>query len=98
MSAVTSTGRPNVRYLVCETKSLYAPFATRTSRYTTFVGDDPVWVHDHTSTAEGRLTDLVNRLDRHQVLGMADDSDAKMMEPSACGIPRPDCRALTLQV
>src|SRR5262249_8794742 len=31
MSDVTSTGRPNVRYLVCETKSLYAPFATRTS-------------------------------------------------------------------
>ena len=68
---------PNVRYLVCDTKSVYAPFATRTLRDATLVGDGPVWVHHHTSTAEGRLIDAVDRLDRHQALGMADDSHSK---------------------
>src|SRR5439155_27116181 len=56
-------------------------------RYATLVGDGLVRVHHHTSAPEGRLTDFVDRLDRHKVLGMADDSDSKTDGPFSMRVP-----------
>ena len=63
-------------------------------RYATLVGDGLVRVHHHTSTPEGRLTDFVDRLDRHPVLGMADDYDSKT--DGAFRVRDPDIRSRAL--
>src|SRR5438876_1499034 len=41
------------------------------------IRDGPVWVHNHTSAAQGQLSFAVDRLDRHQALRMADDSESE---------------------
>src|SRR5262245_50545380 len=50
--------------------------------YAMFVGDDPVWVHDQTRSAQGSLSSLVNRFDRHQILRMTDNPDSKIWQRS----------------
>src|SRR5262245_31913111 len=45
--------------------------------YAAFVGDSSVWMHHHTSPAERSVTFFVDCLDRHHVIGLANDSDSK---------------------
>src|SRR5207249_8455056 len=46
-------------------------------RYATLVGERLVWVHDDTSTGEGRLSIFVDSLDRYPTLGVTDNADSK---------------------
>ena len=46
-------------------------------RDTTFVGDGFIWVHDHASTADRRLTGLVDRFNGHETFRMGHGSDPK---------------------